>query len=878
MKYIKISFFAIFLLGIQISFANYLYDVGTNAAVPNVLIIFDTSGSMTFDTTGRTSGSGCWEDGDEGGCATGGDGSADYPGLNPTGNRMYIAKQAISSVLASIPTARYGLMRYYQRESSSKTLDGYWYRNSSGQELDLYYSGDKDPSSSDYNCSSNNTPQVLVNIGDDTVSSILTWMDGVETYPTNKELRGDGATPLAASLKAAGNYFKNTVIPNDGSKVCRSSYVILVTDGLETCSGDPCKEAKNLRTVKVSSETYDVKTYVVGLAIPEQYRSNLNCIAQNGGTGEPLFADDVTELTEVLTHTLNEIIAGDYNASSPTITTIAYESYLKNRIADNTLLVTGFSLPNWNGSLKAYEIFSETSAYSGEFVRNDPLTLKWDAGERLSAKSSSDRTLFTWVNDSRVDFTEANAAALNPYLGIADDTEYTQTKKFIRYLRGIDAYDDDLDGNSSEDRIWKLGDIYHSTPLVVGPPPYTFDEDSYRSFKQQYYERPQVVYVGANDGMLHAFDALTGEELWGFVPPSLLSQLDDQIATHQFYVDLSPKADDAKLSLSWSTTGWSTVLMVGQGWGGKAYSALDITDPATPRLLWEFSDSQRLGESWSVPSIGRIFYSNEEHWVAVFGSGDSPTSGNGTLFVVDIKTGATVTSFTESGTTFVADPVLVNVNPEDSERVDMGYVGDMGGRLHKFSLNSSDPSQWEMCRFYTFGSSKPIVSSTAIQKDESTGDYFVMVGSGLDTVENQGNEQEFVILRDDELTAGCGQADKECQINLTTGERVITTGTANDGVLYFTTYLPEGGASNSCTTGQSFLRCVNFETCDESCDIAGGAESVSVGEGKATDPVSADDHIFFVLSTGTIADIGDPDAAVNQEAPFTDELFYHPQD
>ena len=344
----KIGFLLLLLMGAPWAFANYLYDAGTTAAVPNVLIIFDTSGSMTFDTTGRTSGSGCWEAGDEGGCSTGGDGSVNYPGLNPTGNRMYIAKQAISSVLEAIPTARYGLMRYYQRESSSKNLNGYWYRDSGNHPLNLYYSGDKDPSSNDYNCSSKNVPQVLVNIGDNTTSSILSWMEGVETYSSNKELRGDGATPLAASLKAAGDYFKKTVIPNDGSKACRSSYVILVTDGLETCNGDPCKEAKSLRTIKVSSETYDVKTYVVGLAIPEQYRSNLNCIAQNGGTGEPLFANDIPELTQVLTNTLNEIVAGDYNASTPTISTIAYESYLRNRIANNTLLVTGFSLPNWN--------------------------------------------------------------------------------------------------------------------------------------------------------------------------------------------------------------------------------------------------------------------------------------------------------------------------------------------------------------------------------------------------------------------------------------------------------------------------------------------------------------------------------------------------
>jgi outer membrane protein assembly factor BamB len=779
---------------------------------------------------------------------------------------MYIAKEAVSSVLASIPNARYGLMRYHQGESSTKSLYGYWYQ------ADLHYNGD---SGSDLNC--NRDSDILVNIGENTSSSILSWMDGIETYPTDKELRGDGATPLARSLTKALNYFQGTVIPNDPSRACRQNYVILVTDGLETCGGNPCNAARRLRNVRVQGETYDIKTYVVGLAIPQSLRANLNCVAREGGTGEPLFANDVVELEQVLTQALNEITAGEFTASAPTITTIPFDPSLENRVANNALLVTGLSLPNWNGSLKAYEIFSESSPGSGTFLRNDPLLLRWDAGEQLATKPSSERQIFTWINGGRFDFVEANAATLNPYLGIVDDLNFTETNRFIRYLQGVDVYDDDGDGNISEDRLWKLGDIYHSTAALVGPPSYTFDDDSYKNFKAQYAERPKAIYVGSNDGMLHAFDALTGGELWGFVPPSLLNKLYQQTSNHTFYVDLSPKVDDAKLNLSFSTTGWSTVLMIGQGWGGGAYTALDISDPFTPRLLWEFSDTLRLGETWSVPAIGRVYYSGAEQWIAVFGSGNMPLSANGALFIVDLKTGAEVLSFSESGTTIVADPVLVNLNPEIDERIDIGYIGDMNGRLHKLNFSPIAPNPWVLCRFYTFGSSKPIVSSAIIEEDAATGALYVMVGSGLDTSQNQGSQQELVVLRDDDLTGACQAAFKVCQINLTTGERVITTGIAENGTLFFTTFLPDPGG-NACSPGQSFLRCVQFETCSDAACGGQGTGAVSAGQGKATDPVYADEHIFFVLSTGTIVDIGDSTAPVNQEAPFAEQLFFFAHD
>ncbi len=252
----------------------------------------------------------------------------------------------------------------------------------------------------------------------------------------------------------------------------------------------------------------------------------------------------------------------------------------------------------------------------------------WEAGKQLALKDAATRNIYTWVDsdhDGVVDsgeqiaFTTANEATLRPYLRAATSADGT---KIINFIRGCDpatcteqaATRDrrlQVPPASGSLKVWKLGDIIHSTPTVVASPKDRHDavygDESYAAFLQQYYNRRQVAYVGGNDGMLHAFNAgfyhpgddpsttgtntvergyftrtatdnsggpLLGEELWGFVPYQLLPQLEWLSRAdyqHTYYVDLPIKVADVRIFAADTDhpNGWGTILIGGFRMGGS---------------------------------------------------------------------------------------------------------------------------------------------------------------------------------------------------------------------------------------------------------------------------------------------------------------------
>ena len=150
--------------------------------------------------------------------------------------------------------------------------------------------------------------------------------------------------------------------------------------------------------------------------------------------------------------------------------------------------------------------------------------------------------------------------------------------------------------------------------------------------------RPAMVYVGANDGMLHAFNAATGDETWAYVPKLLLPtlyRLADKFypTKHQFYVDGSPAVGDVYFGGA-----WHTILVGGFNGGARGYYALDITDPANPKALWEFTDTN-MGYSYGRPEITKLATGE---WVVLLTSGYNnvtPGNGQGYLYVVNAGTG-----------------------------------------------------------------------------------------------------------------------------------------------------------------------------------------------------------------------------------------------
>ncbi len=204
---------------------------------PRILVIFDTSGSMAWKLDVNES--------------AGGDGSREFPTHEET--RIYAAKEALRAVLLSIGQheAEFGLMRYSQTEGLRV--------NRFPEEYDrpINYRGTCDPGG-----------DVLVPFGESNLAQLVSWIDHEEQWPGNKELRADGATPLAGALQEAQRWLRQEVLPNDINADCRIYSIILLTDGAETCPDAPvaCEVIDGLKAVPNGHDdgVTEVTTYTVG--------------------------------------------------------------------------------------------------------------------------------------------------------------------------------------------------------------------------------------------------------------------------------------------------------------------------------------------------------------------------------------------------------------------------------------------------------------------------------------------------------------------------------------------------------------------------------------------------------------------------------------
>lgn len=307
-------------------------------------------------------------------------------------------------------------------------------------------------------------------------------------------------------------------------------------------------------------------------------------------------------------------------------------------------------------------------------------------------------------------FTTTNSRLTASTLGVPTDTD---KEKLINFVHGYDAYDENGNGISGTDekRSWILGSFIHSRPYII------------------HYKDRTVIYAGSNDGMLHAFNDYPvsgsgdGEELWAFIPPSLLGRLKELNSVNPgVFVDGSPKA-----YVTYDTNGNVTkaILVFGLRRGGNYYYALDVTNPLAPKYLWRiYKDKgggfKELAQTWSAPIIGKVPYGNQtttppgEKWVVIFGGGydtnqDSlnPAStdsiGRG-VYMADVLTGSYVwwKSY-PAGVTSMTHSIPSDVTKLDMDgdgRVDRLYVGDMKARMWRFDIGdlnkdgNSDPSEW----------------------------------------------------------------------------------------------------------------------------------------------------------------------------------------
>lgn len=385
----------------------------------------------------------------------------------------------------------------------------------------------------------------------------------------------------------------------------------------------------------------------------------------------------------------------------------------------------------------------------------------WDAAQKLATRDlqNDPRAIYTVVDldedgvlepGELVPFTVDNAALLAPSLavgsrhgsvcasmasrrGAAYATDLDCVRDVIRFVRGEDVFDEDRDGNTTEPRRKILGDIFHSAPILVTPPAPRYLCDlgilsqctfalygpgltpggmgAYDEYAQTYEERDQFILVGANDGMLHAFqagshqtgddpstpheegplhryhDLGTGRELWAFIPPDLLPKLHlllQRTGRHEFFVDGTAMVRDV-----WVDSGqnpgrkdageFRTLAVVGERQGGRSYFALDVTEPAAPQFRWIHPppgapSALSAGESWNdispaAPPIGPVALADtngplmvdgqpaREQWAVFLGGGYDPNHVRGrNVTALDVWTGRPIWRFAAEDASSAADP------------------------------------------------------------------------------------------------------------------------------------------------------------------------------------------------------------------------------
>ncbi len=364
----------------------------------------------------------------------------------------------------------------------------------------------------------------------------------------------------------------------------------------------------------------------------------------------------------------------------------------------------------------------------------------------------------------------------------------------VNYLRGQHGYDTDKANlvGAVDNRIYRhreavLGDALESQPSYIAAPTFNYADTGYSSFASAQASRIGMVYMGTNDGMLHAFYAQDkvpaippavstcvvgavagqycgGEEAWAFVPSVVIPNMWHLADTnydlnHVNFVNGSPLISDYYCTSSCPSGApeWRTILVGGLNAGGREYYALDITVPTAPILLWEFTPTQNanLGYTFGLPVITE---KADHSWVVLITSGydngtlssdgvtnNSPTGdGRGHLYELDAHTGAIINNFVTPAVTPAGSPagspatpnglakIVTRNNSTASNVAGYTYGGDLLGNVWRFDINAAASVGVNPLLFATLmdpsGVAQPVTASPIL--GDVNGHHVVFVGTG----------------------------------------------------------------------------------------------------------------------------------------------------
>ncbi len=663
---------------------------------PNILFLIDTSGSMLKDANGTWTygdGSRPWRDHINSryweyywGSDTNSDnndpldsscyhpllirkGSDASPWGNPNDlipndSRLYILRNVMYQLLGK-PDLMFGINiaigTYYQRFGPTEG-DWYYFR---GSPQDIYWNGYgkgmrlRAPLTSALNVETGEVQPNLVALFDGN-------FEESQEIVLNDEMRGDGGTPLAASIypergqtgTSAFDFFRDMNGDFDG--YCQANWLIVMTDGDDTDSSRTphsaveklYQDTKNFRDKDGELMEYPVRTMVIGFidsADNPELRDELDLCAdigfdgvENGIPAHAYYADNFDDLfaafEDILT-TIKEMSgSGGTPVTRPGIPGSEGFVYIPGREYHENAL--------WTGTLKKYNI---------NFLGEMKDEVVWEASSKIIPSS---RTVLTanwhgggsrYPGTNLTAFDAANWQAVAQELGIRyalsdatlideDAPEIgTQTKCFIRWYRGETPSTPGESCSNWLPRESPLADMERSGLLVVGPPQALWGDEKYIDFRDEHDERDECVYIQSSEGMLHCFDVDSGEERWAFIPPQALRwariaglraerQMDEGEPSFwrwSWYGNDPQKAERAVpreilggpltvedvLMGTGDNARYGTVLLGCLGYGGYGMYALEITDPAKPQFLWAVENAAAVN-----PETGQLnpFLPDEE--------------------------------------------------------------------------------------------------------------------------------------------------------------------------------------------------------------------------------------------------------------------------
>lgn len=416
--------------------------------------------------------------------------------------------------------------------------------------------------------------------------------------------------------------------------------------------------------------------------------------AVNGG-GIYFSATNPADLKDGLTTFLQKVDGATSDAAAATTSNPNVSS------SDNFIFKSTFRSSDWYGEMTRYRIDITTGALttipdwgeSGTIVKADGVTPY--TPPLLDNKVWTTRRIYTYnpaAGDSLITFDWTSlTATMQGYFKVAAISSLQQMcssgavcldasvrvdsdtnsaigaggKNLVNFLRGDRTNEGPDTGTYYRQRVHVLGDIVDSQAVYVSAPQFNYIDSGYAAFKYANKSRTPTLYVGANDGMLHAFNGETGDEVWSYIPsmvlPNLYKLADKNYAgNHNFYINATPRQGDVYYDGS-----WHTILVSGLGAGGRGFFALDVSNPVTPKVLWEFThDTSKgtgyttdadLGYSYGQPLITKL---SDGTWVVIVTSGYnnvSPGNAHGIVWVLNAKTGVVIKKIdTGAGSTTAA--------------------------------------------------------------------------------------------------------------------------------------------------------------------------------------------------------------------------------